>query len=157
MRIILHIARLATHMHQAHRQTGGCCGIQGAITTERAHIVDQPGTEPGRLTDHRWRRSIDRDDHIEFATDRLDDRRNALQFFKRRHRASARAGGLATDIDQGRTGSHHRLGMTQCRITLGETTAIGEGIGGDIEDTHDMGTGQIKNPVAARQPGRVLL
>ncbi|MNJ58868.1 hypothetical protein D3C77_545250 [compost metagenome] len=47
MRIVLHVARLAAHMHQAHWQTGSCSSIQGTVTTERTHIVDQPGTEPG--------------------------------------------------------------------------------------------------------------
>ncbi|MNJ60362.1 hypothetical protein D3C77_560850 [compost metagenome] len=41
MRIVLHVARLAAHMHQAHRQAGCRCRIQGAITTKRANIVDQ--------------------------------------------------------------------------------------------------------------------
>ncbi|MNP54243.1 hypothetical protein D3C76_1487840 [compost metagenome] len=34
MRIVLHIARLAQHVHQAHWQASGRCSIQGTITTE---------------------------------------------------------------------------------------------------------------------------
>jgi hypothetical protein len=46
--------------------------------------------------------------------------------------------------------------MAQRRIELAEFATIGERIGSDIENAHDMRLGQIKNPVAARQPGRGL-
>ncbi|MBS1247022.1 MAG: hypothetical protein H6R47_1221 [Proteobacteria bacterium] len=43
-RIALHAARLALHVHEAHRhlQCGG--GLQGTRCAQRAHVVDEAGT-----------------------------------------------------------------------------------------------------------------
>ncbi|MNH26117.1 hypothetical protein D3C79_861480 [compost metagenome] len=50
MRVVLHVPRLAAHVHQAHRQPGICSGIEGAIALQRTHVVDQASTEASRLT-----------------------------------------------------------------------------------------------------------
>ncbi|MNN97994.1 hypothetical protein D3C81_2172770 [compost metagenome] len=82
----------------------------------------------------------------------LDNRRDALELLKRRNRPGTGSSRLAPHINQGGASSNHRLSMFQGSIELTETTAIGEGIGSDIENAHDMRMGQIKNPAAARQP-----
>ena len=156
MRVVLHIARLTAHVHQAHRQTGIGRRVQGTIALQRAYVVDQPSPQPRRLADDRRRGGIDRNDHIQAAIDCLDHRRHALDFFGHRHGTRPRARRLATDVDQRGACGDHRFGMPQRSVALAEAPAVREGVGGDIEDTHDMGTRQIKNPVAARQPGRVL-
>ncbi|MNC30345.1 hypothetical protein D3C75_786270 [compost metagenome] len=157
MWVVLHVTRLAAHVHEAYRQAGICGSIQGAIALQGSHVVDQPGTEARRFTHDRWGGGIDRDDHVEAAVDRLDHGGYPLQLLGHRNRARARPRGLAADVDQRGACGNHRFGMTQRLVALVEAPAIGEGIRGDIENTHDMGTGQIKNPVAARQPGWVLL
>ena len=68
----------------------------------------------------------------------LITRRNALKLFGNRYRTGTRTSRLATDIDQARPGTQHRLGMAQGRIALTETPAVGEGIGGYIEDAHHL-------------------
>ena len=44
--------------------------------------------------------------------------------------------------------------MTQRGVGLTEAATIGKGVGGYIKNAHDMRMGQIKDPVAAKQPGR---
>ncbi|MNP50345.1 hypothetical protein D3C76_1446050 [compost metagenome] len=156
MRIVLHVTRLATHVHEAHRQTGVRRSVQGAIALQGPHVVDQPGTQAGCFTHDSRRGGIDRNDHVEATVDGLDHWRHTLQLLGHRDCTRTRARGLATDVDQRCAGGNHRFGVAQGLVALTEATAIGEGIGGDIENTHDMGMRQIKNPVAARQPGRVL-
>ena len=156
MRVVLHVTRLAAHVHETHREPGVGSGIQGAITLQATDVIDQPGTEARRFTHDGRRRSIDRNDDVQAAVDSLDHRRHTLQLLGHGYRTRTGARGLTTDVDQRGAGGSHRFGMAQGRVALTEAPTIGEGIGGDIENTHDMGTRQIKNPVAARQPGRVL-
>src|SRR5690606_2123884 len=63
------------------------------------------------------------------------------------------AGGLAAHIDQGGAGLDHGRGVPQRLVALGVASAVGERVGGDVEDAHHMRTGKIKNPAAALQPG----
>src|SRR5690606_3712592 len=62
---------------------------------------------------------------------------------------------LSAHIDQGRPGLDHGHGMPQRGVALGVAATIGKGVGGDVEDPHHMRTGQIENPAAAEQPGRL--
>ncbi|MCY1375724.1 hypothetical protein D3C87_1697650 [compost metagenome] len=55
LRIVLHIARLAQHVHQTNRQPGGSSSIQGTIASQRTHIVDQARTQ-ARCFSHDGRR-----------------------------------------------------------------------------------------------------
>ncbi|MNF07429.1 hypothetical protein D3C80_2076070 [compost metagenome] len=87
-------------MHQANRQSGGCRGIQRAITTQRTHIIDQTGTQARRFAHDRRRGRVDRDDHIQLATDAFNDRRYALKLLKWRYRSRTWTRGLAPDVDQ---------------------------------------------------------
>ena len=45
------------------------------------------------------------------------------------------------------------LYVSQACVHLREPPAVRERIRCDIEDTHDVGTGKVKLPIAARQPG----
>ena len=146
LRIILHVAGLATHMHQTDRQTSICRRIQSTITLQRTHIIDQPRTQPCTFAHDCGRRGIHGNDHVELTGDGLDHWRNPLQLFGRRNGPSARAGGLTADIDQRRTCGDHLLGVTQCSIARCKAPTVGERIRGDIEDAHHLRTGQIKKP-----------
>ena len=157
MWIVLHVAGLAKHMHQAHRQAGRSRRIQCTIAPQRTNVVDQARTQPSRLAHDRRRRGIDRNNHIKFTMDRLDHRRNTLQLFKRGNHSRTGSGRLASHIDQRGTRCDHSLGMAQGGIQPTEAATVGKGVRCGIENAHNMGMGQIKNPVAARQPGWVLL
>lgn len=143
-------------MHETHRKTGIGSSVHGTITTQRAHVVDHPGAQARTFAHHGRRGCIQGDHHIQLAGDGFDHRSDAFELFGRRYRAGARPGGLATDVDQGGASGNHLGGVAQRGVTGIEAATIGEGIWGDVEDAHDVGLGQIKNPAAARQPGRVL-
>ncbi len=128
-------------MHETDRQTAVGRSIQRAIAPQRAHIVDQPSPQTRTLTDHGRRRSVDRDDDVQLAGDGLDDRSDSLQFLSRRYRARARTRRFTPDIDQRGASRDHRLRVAQGGVALGEAATVGEGIRGDIENPHDMGTG----------------
>ena len=85
-----------------------------------------------------------------------DQWRDSLQLLDGRHRASPWPRRFPANVDQGRTGLDHGLRMAQGKIALVEAATVGEGVGSDIENTHDVRLGQIEDPVAARQPGGVL-
>ncbi|MDT4852212.1 hypothetical protein FQZ97_864360 [compost metagenome] len=155
-RILLHVARLAKHVHQAHREPAIGRRIQGAVAAQGAHIVDHPRPKARAFAHHRRGGGIQGNHHIQFAGDGLDHWRDTLQLLGRRHRAGSRPSRLTADVDQGRASGHHLGGMAQRRVASIEATAVGERIGGDIEDAHHVWLGQIKNPAAARQPGLVL-
>lgn len=152
LRVVLHAARLAAHVHQADRQTARGGRLQGAGTLQRTHVVDQPGAETRRFAHHRRCRGIHGNHHVQLAGNRLDGRADPLQLLDLGDRWRTGAGRLAADVDQRGAGTHHGFGMAQRGITLIEAPTVGEGVGSNVEDAHHLRTGQIERPTAAGQP-----
>ncbi|MNM89584.1 hypothetical protein D3C81_1018170 [compost metagenome] len=150
--IVLHGGRLATHVHQAYRQAAVGGGLQGARALQGAHVVDQAGTEARRFAHHRGGGGIHGNGDIQLAGDRLDGRTDPLQLLGLGDRRRTGTGRLATDIDQRRAGAHHRLGMPQGGIQPAVAAAIGERVGGDVEDAHHLWARQIERSAATGQP-----
>ena len=61
MRLVLHAARLALHVHQAHRHAERGHRIQCTIAAQRIHIIDHASAGSDRGTHHLGSRGIDGD------------------------------------------------------------------------------------------------
>lgn len=114
--------------HREHRRIGEPAtdvvdhtgaGVRGTARDFRPHRVDRHAhTQPGK---------------------RPDDRENALQLGGQRHTPGPWPRRFAADVDPIRPGRGQRPGLPHRRGDVGVSPAVGERIGGHMEDPHDAG------------------
>jgi hypothetical protein len=97
---------------------------------------------------------VDRDRDVAALPDLLDDGNDAIDLGLCRDGLCSRTCRLAANIDHRRAIRLHlqrrmnRLGVIEVHA------AVGEGVGGDVEDTHDGGgAGNVQHPSARKDEG----
>jgi hypothetical protein len=140
-RRLLHGPWRTLHVHQAHGRIRFSHRVQGAGRSQCHHVVDhrRPGSQ--RRAHHLGLHRVDRH-HAATAGQRLDHRQHATNFFVNWHRGRARAGGLATDIEDIGARFLQLERMADGRLRIGQTPAVRKRIRRDIDDAHDKRAGQ---------------
>ena len=78
MRIVLHVAGLTQHMHQADGQAGRSGRIKSTVALKRAHVVDQPSPQTRGFAHHCRGGGVYRDDDIQLTGNTFDHGRHPL-------------------------------------------------------------------------------
>src|SRR5436190_7284961 len=145
----LHGAWLALHVHEADAGPSACGRAKRVGFPQRAHVVDDVrASRAGSAHDFGFAR-IDGDERGRFAPQFLDDRHHALEFFVQAGGSGAGARRLTANVDDGGALFDHAARMRQGDAALDEATAIGKGIGRDVEYAHHHGSTEIEVPIPA--------
>ncbi len=153
MRVGLHVAGLALHVHQHHRHPGIGGRVQRALLTQAEDVVDHAGAGLHGRSHHLRLEGVDADRHGGAGRKLFDHRQHALQFFFHRHRRGTRAARLATDIEQVGALLHQLQAVGHGRVGAVVRATIGERIRGDIDDAHDPGAVQAQDAAGAVELG----
>jgi hypothetical protein len=130
---LLHRVRLTAHVYQAHRYVQLGCRGQRARIPQRANIIDEASTSGHRLTHHLGTRGIDRDrcrPHEGF-----DDGDDTCDFVGHRRRASPRAGGFTTDVEQFGALLDERMSVVDRGGRIDVPAAVGKRVGRDVDNS----------------------
>ena len=131
-------------MHQAdrHIETGGC--IDSTVGLQGIDIVYQTRTRGDRgLHDFRFP-GINGNGYGNGFLQCFDNRNDTAQFFSTRDGVRTGPGGFPANIDNRSTLLDHSAGLF-CRFVGRKKMApVREGIGGDIQYTHDSGLRQVQ-------------
>ena len=156
--ILLHGARLALHVHEAHADAGRGRPFARAGRAQGVHVVDDASARPRppppspRACWCRWRSPRREPAAMRSITGTTRSRSTAAST---RERAGAR--GLAAHVDDGCALGDHLRGALDGRIDAGVAAAVGKGIGGHVQDAHDDRARQIDGSMSAlplhRMPG----
>ncbi len=137
-RVRLHRARGPLHVHEDHpRPAPGADRGQLGIAAQRGDVIDDRSSRPeGRLGNRRLR-GVDRDLVTE-AGEVGDDRLRPLQLLLGAHRRGPRPGRLSTDVEDLGAVLGKQNPMRNRRLRLEEEPPIGERVGGDVDDAHQL-------------------
>src|SRR6266851_3709683 len=123
------------------------------IILERRDVVHDPRAGIQAGTRHRGTARVDGDDGVALGQ-ALDDRQDALQFLIRCGRPRAGARGLATDIDDVGALRNKTQAIVDGLRGVEVLSAVGEGIGCDVQDRHQPDAVERKAGEGRRQtPG----
>jgi len=152
MRLCLHAARFALHVHQTYRYAEFGDGIHRALTAQGINVIDHTGTGSYRRTHHFRLGSVDRDRQRNARDQLLDDRQHPAQFFLDGDIGRTRTGGFTTDVEHVGALFRHAQAMRHRRFHAVVCTTVRERVGREIENADHARTiepqrasGAIKN------------
>jgi hypothetical protein len=103
VRVFLHGARLALHVHEAYARRRRCSPCSRTGCTQRVDIIDDRGAGAHRGSHYAKLARIDGYRNVEARCDRLDQRDHALHFHRFVHAFGAWTSRFSADIDDART------------------------------------------------------
>jgi hypothetical protein len=125
-RIVLHAARLATHVHQADRRARRRRRLECSRCFEGAHVVDHAGAGRDGLPHHLGLARVHRECHADATREGLEHRQYAPEFLTDRDRRRSGSRGLTPDIDDGSALLGHAHTVRDGRVHGAVTATVGE-------------------------------
>ena len=144
LRLLLHAARIALHVHEADRHAKLGHRFQRAGSAERTDVVDHGSARGHSGTHHLRLAGVYGNGHCRCRSQTLNNADHTVQFCCDRYRLCARSGGLSTDINDVRTLGHHIQSVLYGRLLKRIEPAVRKRIRGHIKYPHNTGNTQIK-------------
>ena len=133
----LHGLGIALGMHEDDRRAAPFRHLEAfGIEVKGGDVVDDGGAGPQGRRHHAGLAGVDRNRRFAFG-ETTDHRQHAGKLVRLRDRRRVRAGGLAADVEDIRPCRRQGLAMGDGIAGVGEITAVGEAVGGDVDDPHD--------------------
>ena len=107
------------------------------VASERRHVIDELGAELESAAGDLGLRCIDRDRR---AVQRLEHRDDPPELFLGGDSVGARPRRLTADVDDRGAFIHHPPAGGRCGCGLKVDTAVGEGVGRHVDDSHHRRT-----------------
>ena len=149
---MLHRLRHAPHVHQHDRCFVTGCNLDHGRVLKTGHVIDRYGPQfEAGLGDLRLKR-IDRNWRVDSPGQSLEHRSNPLQLLFPRDGIGSRARALPADIDDVSAVGDHPASVLDGLVGIEKASAVGEGVRGDVQDTHDERPAAVK---LKRAPFRV--
>ena len=101
-------------------------------------LLDTAGTGGDGCLHHRRIARVDRDRHRQRSAEGLDHGDHPAQLFLQRNRRGPGPGRFTADVDNRGTRCDHIPCVFKCGFRRKKNTPVREGVGGDIEYTHDL-------------------
>jgi hypothetical protein len=144
----VHAAAVTAPVHHDVRHAEPGDGpVHQRIGQSAADVVDDAGAGAHRCSRRVGSHGVDADRHAR-GGEGLDDGDDARQLLVRWHALRSGAGGLAAHVDEVGSLRVHLEAVGHRPVTVEEEPAVGEGVGGDVEDAHD------ERAIQAREAGR---
>ena len=153
VRVVLHRARLAEHVHQADRDLQRRNGIERTLAPQRAYVVDEAGAGGHRGAHDLGLARVDRDRQRRLPRQRFDDRHDAGYLLGRGDLVRARPRRLAADVEQVGALVRQALPVSDRRRRIDEAPAIGKRIRRDVDDARDAGPVEAQRPAGTVEGG----
>ena len=153
--------RAASGVHEDGSATeGGAGGGHGRVPEVAADVVDDLGSGFHGCLSRCGVEGVDGEDGAgSLFENGLDDGEDAGLLFVGGERGGVGAGGFAADVEDFSSVVEHveGLGESAARGVVGgvEVAAVGEGVGGDVEDAHDEGAVAEGEGASAEAPVEV--
>ena len=149
---VLHGSRSAAHVHEDESDVGRRGQTGHGRIAEGGDVVDDRGARLDRFARHRGLGGVDGDRHAE-TRGLADDRQDPAKLLLDTDRVGAGTGAFAADVEKVRAVADERFGVTDRRRGIQESAAVGEGVGGHVDDAHDPRPAEI-DTAAPETPGR---
>lgn len=150
----LHGGGGAAHVHDDEAGVGFGGELDHAgIASEAGDVVDdvRPGGEGG-AGDGGFH-GVDGQQGAGLAADAFEDGNDAADFFLGRDGLGTGAGGLAPDVEDVGALGEETQSVLDGAAGVKEMATVGEGVGGDVDDAHDEGSGADGMGDAVNEPG----
>ena len=151
---LLHGGGGAAHVHDD--EAGGGFGGEldhAGIASEAGDVVDDVGSGGEGGAGDGGFHGVDGEEGAGLGADGADDGDDAADFFFGGDGFGAGAGGFATEVEDFGAFGEEVEGVFDGAAGIEEAAAVGEGVGGDIDDAHDEGAGADGVGGAVDEPG----
>ena len=108
-----------------------------AVVLEAPDVVDKVSARLERLRYHRAFVAVDGNRDVEFLLDHLDDGNDTVDFLLHADLHMAGTGGLAAHVHNGRALGDHIGRVAAGIVQIVPASAVGEGVRGHIQNTHN--------------------
>ena len=146
--VVLHGGRLALHVHDHTPATAATHRFHHGGIAEAIHVVDDGSASMQSASRHLGMTRVHRHADAGLHEGR-DDIPNAIPLLFRRDGRGTRARRLAAYIHDGGPGAHHVKPVLHGRFGIEVRPAVGEGIGGHVQNTHDEGRAGVEVVLSA--------
>ena len=141
------------HQNQAWAEAGDY-GEHGGVPVEAADVVDDLSAGGDRVRGGGGVVSVDGENGVRaLAVKSFEHGQEALLLFGSGERCGTGAGGFGSDIEDVGSGVEQMEPARDGDVGCEEAAAIGEGVGGDIEDGHEAGALAEIEGTGAQLPG----